>query len=558
MTSPEMRMADLLATFGSPTACTVELLCDRHPADAVAFTLVQPDLTGRNVTFGELKESSARMACALANLGVGAGDRVATLMGGIRRAGLSPCSPSGASALCTSFLFTAFAPPAIGVRITGNETKAVFVDADQRAKLGPSPAFPADAGWRIITTGPAVDGTLAFADLDRGVSTAGTRRRRGRRRAHHRAVHLRHDRRSPTGRCCCDGLCAPKAMYSQEHAVDHRPSDAALEHADLARSTGPVLVVALACSGSAAPAILPALVGSASRLILGRYFRSSLSPTSRQRRPCTAPCVTLTRRSPRTSRPAGTARPRVQPPHSGCGIPWAERTLGVPVLDHYGQTELGMTVANAWHPDLRGDVRPGSMGRALAGRDPSRSPGRTIDSPAADDRRYPAGRRRLRPQPADVVHRLSGRRRPHGGAVQPRPALVLHRRRRDEGRGRISVLRRPRRRHHPDGRLPHRAVPCGDQCSLPTRPSPRRPSSAPSTSCAAKCFVAFVVLGRPRRSSARRRTRSPNSSKRSRPASLLPTSILGGSTSWPNYPRRPAARPSASCSDNGCKPVQRI
>ena len=48
-------------------------------------------------------------------------------------------------------------------------------------------------------------------------------------------------------------------------------------------------------------------------------------------------------------------------------IPWAECTLGVPVLDHYGQTELGMTVANAWHPDLRGDVRPGSMGRALPG-----------------------------------------------------------------------------------------------------------------------------------------------------------------------------------------------
>jgi acetyl-CoA synthetase len=46
---------------------------------------------------------------------------------------------------------------------------------------------------------------------------------------------------------------------------------------------------------------------------------------------------------------------------------WAERVLGVPVLDHYGQTELGMVAANAWHPELRAERRPGSMGRALPG-----------------------------------------------------------------------------------------------------------------------------------------------------------------------------------------------
>ena len=62
-------------------------------------------------------------------------------------------------------------------------------------------------------------------------------------------------------------------------------------------------------------------------------------------------------------------------------IDWAEQQLGVTVRDHYGQTETGMTVANAWHPDLIDDVVPGSMGRAL--------PGWTIeildgDSPAPD------------------------------------------------------------------------------------------------------------------------------------------------------------------------------
>lgn len=81
MTSPEQRMADLLKTFGEPAANTAYLLCDRHPDDAVAFTVVGKDLTGHDMTYGELRDRSSRMAGALAALGVGVGDRVATLMG---------------------------------------------------------------------------------------------------------------------------------------------------------------------------------------------------------------------------------------------------------------------------------------------------------------------------------------------------------------------------------------------------------------------------------------------------------------------------------------------
>jgi acetyl-CoA synthetase len=39
----------------------------------------------------------------------------------------------------------------------------------------------------------------------------------------------------------------------------------------------------------------------------------------------------------------------------------------VPIRDHYGQTELGMVIANAWHGDLYAPLKPGSMGRALPG-----------------------------------------------------------------------------------------------------------------------------------------------------------------------------------------------
>ena len=48
-------------------------------------------------------------------------------------------------------------------------------------------------------------------------------------------------------------------------------------------------------------------------------------------------------------------------------IDWAEEHLGVPVRDHYGQTEHGMMIVNGWADAVREPVRPGSMGRPLPG-----------------------------------------------------------------------------------------------------------------------------------------------------------------------------------------------
>jgi acetyl-CoA synthetase len=46
---------------------------------------------------------------------------------------------------------------------------------------------------------------------------------------------------------------------------------------------------------------------------------------------------------------------------------WSTRVLGVPVHDHYGQTETGMLINNHHHPLLRRPLKQGSMGRALPG-----------------------------------------------------------------------------------------------------------------------------------------------------------------------------------------------
>jgi acetyl-CoA synthetase len=46
---------------------------------------------------------------------------------------------------------------------------------------------------------------------------------------------------------------------------------------------------------------------------------------------------------------------------------WSTSALGVPVHDHYGQTETGMLINNHHHPTLRNPLKSGSMGHAMPG-----------------------------------------------------------------------------------------------------------------------------------------------------------------------------------------------
>lgn len=46
---------------------------------------------------------------------------------------------------------------------------------------------------------------------------------------------------------------------------------------------------------------------------------------------------------------------------------WSTSVLGVPVHDHYGQTETGMLINNHHHPLMRWPLRTGSMGQPMPG-----------------------------------------------------------------------------------------------------------------------------------------------------------------------------------------------
>ncbi len=46
---------------------------------------------------------------------------------------------------------------------------------------------------------------------------------------------------------------------------------------------------------------------------------------------------------------------------------WAVGALGLPVGDHFGQTETGMLINNHHQPMLKKEIKPGSMGHAMPG-----------------------------------------------------------------------------------------------------------------------------------------------------------------------------------------------
>ncbi|QBS40422.1 AMP-binding protein [Nocardia sp. CS682] len=353
------RVRELLDMYDRPDACAADLLCDRHPADAIACTIVDRDLSSIDLTYGELRERSARFATGLAQLGIQQGDRVATLMGkstdlvvallGIWRRGAVHVP-----------LFTAFAPPAIAFRLEASGTSIVIADADQAAKLAPGPDMPADPPWQLIVSGDAPEGTLGMVDL--------------------LAEDAQHEPAAVIGG---DGLLVelftsgttgtPKgvpiplrALASfqayQEFALDVRADDVFWNAADPGWAYGLYW------------AIMAPLASGVRSILLHAAFSPTLTWQVLERFGVTnftaAPTVYRALRADS----AGAARHAALRRASSAGEPltpevvaWSQEHLGVAVRDHYGQTEHGMLICNSWHEALDAEVPAGSMGRALPG-----------------------------------------------------------------------------------------------------------------------------------------------------------------------------------------------
>lgn len=362
--SPDDRVTELAALYGDHGASVAGLLCDRYPADAVAYTVVEPDASAVVLTYGRLRADSERFAAALADLGIGPGDRVATLMGksaeylialmGIWRLGAVHMP-----------LFTAFGPPAIATRLLGSRAKIVVCDDTQRAKLVPGEDIPEDAPWRVIVPHGHDGSTWHAGDLDFGALLAAQPRGFAAVALGGAAPIVHIYTSGTTG--APKGVVVPTAAIAgfriyAEYALDLKPGDVYWCGADPGWAYG----------------LYFGVIGSFSLGVPSVLLHAGFSPEltwavlrdQRVTNFTAAPTVYRALRASSAPAPAG-LRLRCA---SSAGEPltpevnqWAAGALGVSVFDHFGQTEAGMLVNNHHHPALRRPLKPGSMGQPMPG-----------------------------------------------------------------------------------------------------------------------------------------------------------------------------------------------
>ncbi|MBT2413706.1 AMP-binding protein [Streptomyces sp. ISL-12] len=348
MTSVQARIQDLLSTFGAPDADVARLLCDRRPPDAVAFTVLGPDLESVPLTYGALAERSRLLAGRLRALGVGPGDRVATLMGKSADLPVSLLAIWRLGAVHVP-LFTAFAPDAVRARTAA--AKAVITDPSQSHKVdalrGPDGTLP----WHVLEAGPdlarapgpvadtyPVGGAAPFLEL----YTSGTTGP-----AKPVPVPVR--------------AIAAFAAY-QEFGLDHRADDVFWNMADPGWGYGLYQAV-----------IGPLALGRAALLLSGGFDADRTVLTLSRHRVtnfAAAPTAYRSLRAQWPGRPPLALRcaSSAGEPLDAATAEWAADALGTEIHDHYGQTELGMVAGHGWHPAIRPAARTaGSMGRSFPG-----------------------------------------------------------------------------------------------------------------------------------------------------------------------------------------------
>ncbi|MGV9928647.1 AMP-binding protein [Nocardia rhamnosiphila] len=357
----EPRLRQLLDRYESGDADAANLLCDRHPADAVAFTVVESDLSSRDLTYGYLRQESARFAAALAGLGVEPGDAVAVLMGKSAELVIALLGIWRRGAVHVP-LFTAFATPAITQRVQASGARLIIADAEQAGKLAAGADLPGEPSWQvIIANGEPGPGQRSFTELidahradepaaaSVAVGGAGT------------LVLLYTSGTTGTPKGVKVPLRALASFQAYlEFGLDVDENDVFWNAADPGWAYGLYY------------AILGPLAAGVRSLLLHAGFSPALTwqvihqfgvsnfaaaPTVyRALRSEPAPAGIRLRRASSAGEPL---TPEV--------IDWALQHLGIPVRDHYGQTEHGMVIVNGWADPVRAEVRPGSMGRPLPG-----------------------------------------------------------------------------------------------------------------------------------------------------------------------------------------------
>jgi acetyl-CoA synthetase len=337
-------VSELRRRFSATDLTVASVLCDDHPAEDIAFVAVDRDLETEHLTYGALADRSKRLARALRERGITRGSRVGVLMGKTSQLPVVLLAIWRLGAVHVP-LFTAFAGPAIRQRLEGANATLVVADADQHHKLE-GIAIP------VLTTGADVDelvGTHAPIESSEAIGPDGL----------FIQLYTSGTTGTPKGVGVPAFAIASFISY-MTYGLGLSRDDVFWNVADPGWAYGLYYAI-----------VGPLATGTANILLASGFSAELTIRVIEELR------VTNLAASPTVYRALKKDGPRLRTSlraASSAGEPltpdvvaWAPAALGTSVRDHWGQTEQGMGIVNAWDERLRREVRPGSMGQALPG-----------------------------------------------------------------------------------------------------------------------------------------------------------------------------------------------